>query len=59
MPNGTLGERFNFVLQERHCSVILETSQGEFHPQKEPLLALLAFGPKNGSKTLLKSSRVD
>lgn len=28
------------VLQERHWSVVLETSQEGFHPQKEPMLAL-------------------
>ena len=33
-------------LQERHCSEVLETSQGGFHPQKEPVLALLENDPK-------------
>jgi len=65
MPSGTLGEEFNFVLQERHCSEVIKTSQGGFQPQKEPVLALLANGPKNGSKyapkspNLLKSMLID
>jgi len=35
--------------------VILETSKGGFHPQKEPVLALLAKGPQMDPYRLLKS----
>lgn len=35
--------------------MILETSQGRFHPQKEPVLASLEKGPKIDPYILLKS----